>query len=112
MNFSNTLKSHLMALIDEMDSHHYDFTRNPKTDFSRTKKWSFRSTFLFILSMEGNSLKNELLKFLILIPNFHRLLLLSSEDHKFFLLHSKLCFILLLPMTVERKTLTDISLWP
>ena len=63
MNFSNTLKSHLMALIDEMDSHHYDFTRNPKTDFSRTKKWSFRSTFLFILSMEGNSLKNELLKF-------------------------------------------------
>ena len=24
MNFSNTLKSHLMALIDEMDSHHYD----------------------------------------------------------------------------------------
>ena len=52
-----------MALIDEMDSHHYDFTRNPKTDFSRTKKWSFRSTFLFILSMEGNSLKNELLKF-------------------------------------------------
>lgn len=63
MNFSNTLKSHLMTLIDEMDSHHQDFTRNPKTDFSRTKKWSFRSTFLFILSMEGNSLKNELLKF-------------------------------------------------
>ena len=63
MNFSYTLKSYLMSLIEEMNSHHQDFTRNPKTDFSRTKKWSFSDTLLFILSMEGNSLKNELLKF-------------------------------------------------
>ena len=63
MNFSNTLKSHLLSLIDEMASHPQDFTKNPKTDFSRTKKWSFKKTILFMLSMEGNSLKNELLKF-------------------------------------------------
>ena len=63
MNFSNTLKSHLLSLIEEMASHPQDFTKNPKTDFSRTKKWSFKKTILFMLSMEGNSLKNELLKF-------------------------------------------------
>lgn len=63
MNFSNTLKSHLLSLIEEMASHPQDFTKNPKTDFSRTKKWSFKNTILFMLSMEGNSLKNELLKF-------------------------------------------------
>ena len=37
MNFSNTLKSHLLSLIEEMASHPQDFTKNPKTDFSRTK---------------------------------------------------------------------------
>ncbi len=63
MNFSYTLKSHLLSLIDEMASHRQDFTKNPKTDFSRIKKWAFKDTLLFILSMEGNSLKNELLKF-------------------------------------------------
>lgn len=63
MNFSNTLKSHLLSLIDEMATHREDFVVNPKTDFTRSKKWSFKDIIMFILSMEGNSLKNELLKF-------------------------------------------------
>lgn len=63
MNFSHALKTYLFSLIDEMDLHHQQYTKNPKTDFSRSKKWSFKNTLLFILSMEGNSLKNELLKF-------------------------------------------------
>ena len=63
MNFSNTLKSHLLSLIEEMASHPQDFTKNPKTDFSRTKKWSFKKTILFMFSIEGNSLINELLTF-------------------------------------------------
>lgn len=46
-----------------MDAHHYLYTQNPKTDFSRVKKWSFKNTILFILSMEGQSLKKELLDF-------------------------------------------------
>ena len=56
MNFSNTLKSHLLSLIEEMASHPQDFTKNPKTDFSRTKKWSFKKTILFILNYSRNSI--------------------------------------------------------
>ena len=69
MNFSDTLKSYLFSLIDDMDIHHDLYTQNPKTDFSRVKKWSFKKTILFILSMEGNSLKKELLKFFDFDPN-------------------------------------------
>ena len=69
MNFSNSLKLHLLSLIDEMASHRQNFTKNPKTNFSRTKKWSFKDTVLFTISMEGNSLKNELCKFFDFHPN-------------------------------------------
>lgn len=46
-----------------MDSCHWLFTKNPNTDFSRKKKWSFEDVMKFIITMEGKSLKDELLEY-------------------------------------------------
>lgn len=39
------------------------FTVNPDKDFSRKKKWDFPTLIKFIISMESQSLKNELHKY-------------------------------------------------
>lgn len=63
MNYSVTVKETLLSLIEEMDSQHWLFTRNPNADFTRKKKWTFDQVMRFILTMEGKSLKDELLEF-------------------------------------------------
>lgn len=55
-------KEKLFSLIKEMDTYHWLFTKNPNTDFSRKKKWSFEEVMKFIITMEGKSLKDELLE--------------------------------------------------
>lgn len=63
MNFSMQVKQKLFSIIEEMDKYHWLFTKCPEKDFSRKKKWSFKKIIQFILSMEGKSLKDELLKY-------------------------------------------------
>lgn len=63
MNYSAEVKQKLLSIIQEMDSSHWLFTKNPETDFSRKKKWSFNEIMKFMLSMEGKSLKDELLEY-------------------------------------------------
>lgn len=63
LKFSTEVKQKLFSLIDEMDSYHWLFTRTPETDFSRKKKWTFGEVIKFIVSMEGKSLKDELLEY-------------------------------------------------
>ena len=63
MNNSTLIKAELLALIKEMEQYHWLFTRNPETDFTRIKKWSFSNVMRFIISMEGKSLKDELLDY-------------------------------------------------
>ena len=62
MNYSKTVKNKLLSIIDQMDRVHWLFTRNPNTDFCRTKKWSFTDIMRFILAMEGKAIKDELLE--------------------------------------------------
>ena len=62
MDYSAFIKEKLLSLINEMDQYHWLFTRNPEKDFSRIKKWSFGEIMRFIISMEGKSLKDELLE--------------------------------------------------
>lgn len=62
MNYSTFIKEKLVSLINEMDQYHWLFTRNAEKDFSRIKKWSFGEVVRFIISMEGKSLKDELLE--------------------------------------------------
>ena len=62
MSYSAFIKEKLLSLVNEMDQHHWLFTRNPEKDFSRIKKWSFGEIIKFIITMEGKSLKDELLE--------------------------------------------------
>ena len=62
MNYFTYIKEKLVSLINEMDHYHWLFTRNAEKDFSRIKKWSFGEIMRFIISMEGKSLKDELLE--------------------------------------------------
>ena len=62
MSYSESIKEKLLTLIEEMDRYHWLFTRDAEKDFSRIKKWSFGEVMGFIISMEGKSLKDELLE--------------------------------------------------
>ena len=46
-----------------MASYHWMFTKNPESDFSRKKKWSFEEIMKFMITMEGKSLRDELLEY-------------------------------------------------
>ena len=63
MQFSEEVKATLWKLIDVMSSDLSDFTVNPQKDFTRKKKWDFPTLIKFIISMESQSLKNELHKY-------------------------------------------------
>lgn len=63
MNFSEEVKATLWNLIDDMSLDLSDFTVNPGKDFTRKKKWDFPTLMKFIISMESQSLKNELHKY-------------------------------------------------
>lgn len=63
MQFSEEVKTTLWNLIDEIASDLSKFTLNPDTDFKRKRKWDFPTLIKFIISMESQSLKNELYKY-------------------------------------------------
>ena len=63
MQFSEEVKNTLWNLIDDMSLKSSAFTVNPQKDFTRKKKWDFATLMKFIISMEGQSLKNELHKY-------------------------------------------------
>ena len=63
MIFAEQVKNQLFSLIDEMAAVPWLFSRNPETDFSRTRKLDFASTIALVLSMESSSVKKELLDY-------------------------------------------------
>lgn len=63
MTHSIEVKNKLFSIIEEMNSYHWLFTKNPDKDFSQKKKWSFKEFMKFMLVMEGKSLKDELLQY-------------------------------------------------
>lgn len=63
MDYATQIKKLLFSLVDEVDSTHWLFTKNPNTDFSRKKKWSFSEIVKFMISMEGKSLRDELYEY-------------------------------------------------
>ena len=63
MDFSEEVKTALWDLIDEMSQNKLNYVVHPSKDFSRKKKWDFPTLMKFIISMESQSLKNELHKY-------------------------------------------------
>ena len=50
-------------LIDELAANKDKFVNNPGRDFSRTRKQSFQDIIKFLISMENDATRRELLKF-------------------------------------------------
>ena len=63
MNFSEEVKTTLWDLIDKLSQNISNYVVHPGKDFSRKKKWDFPTLMKFVISMESQSLKNELHKY-------------------------------------------------
>lgn len=61
--FSEELKKTLFDLIDEMAQQKEAFVLRPGKDFTRNRKQSFQKIIQFIISMENDSIKRELMKY-------------------------------------------------
>lgn len=62
-NYAESIKIKLENVLEEINNQHQLYVKNPLKDFSRKRKLSFKEVLKLILSMEGNSLNKELLKF-------------------------------------------------
>ena len=69
MIFAEQVKNQLLSLLREMAAVPWLFSKNPETDFSRTRKLDFASTVQFVLSMESSSIKKELLDYFKFSPD-------------------------------------------
>ena len=57
------VKETLLNCITEMDSCRYLYAVNPKQDFTRNRKLSFKNLITFLLYMGGNSIRKELIEY-------------------------------------------------
>ena len=60
--YPDLVKNRLLHLIDEMAQESHLFVKNPGKDFSRNRKLNFSEMIRLLLSMGGNSLRNELME--------------------------------------------------
>ena len=63
MTFYENVKSTLLRAINEMAQEPWLFANNPHIDFTRKRKMDFESLVRCVISMEGGTLRHELLKF-------------------------------------------------
>ena len=107
-NYINNVKRSLFSCIREMSTMPWLFVKNPETDFTRKKKLDFETFMKLFISMEGRSVDNELLDFLISRHIVHRLLHLISNVQKYFQKHLTTCFIHLQNVWQNQKHGMDI----
>jgi Transposase DDE domain. len=82
MSFAQKVKDKLLSLIQEMGTAPWLFSKNPESDFSRTRKLCFESTIRFILSMESGSLQKELLEYCDFSQNTPSVSAFSQQRNK------------------------------
>ncbi|MDW7667922.1 MAG: IS4/IS5 family transposase, partial [Bacillota bacterium] len=61
--FAGSIKEKLDTLLTEMHEYSWLFVNNPEKDFTRRRKLDFKEILNILLSMGGNSLKLELMKY-------------------------------------------------
>lgn len=61
--YANTIKNNLEKLITEMDNDSHLYVKNPNKDFTRKRKLALKEMIRILLSMGGNSLGIELMKY-------------------------------------------------
>jgi len=60
--YANALKEKLTSLIGEMSANSSLYVKNPKTDFTRKRKFSFDDVVKLLITMGGKSIYSELLE--------------------------------------------------
>lgn len=70
-NFSENVKQKLNEIINDMSEHHWLFTNNPSSDFSRQHlgKLSFSDTMKLIISMGKGNTNDEIIEYFDLDPD-------------------------------------------
>src|SRR5659263_588593 len=63
--YANSIKEKLDTLLTEMHEYSCMFVNNPEKDFTRKRKLDFKDMLNILLSMGGNSLKLELMKYFL-----------------------------------------------
>ena len=61
--FLKNLNTTLRKCIDELDTIHSLYVKNPDKDFTRNRKISFSDTLWFLIGLQGKSMPNEVLDF-------------------------------------------------
>ena len=61
--FADSIKEKLDTVLTEMNEYSWLFVNNPEKDFTRKRKLDFKEMLNILLSMGGNSLKLELMKY-------------------------------------------------
>lgn len=61
--YADYVKGKLDDILDEVTQHSRNFVNNPSTDFTRKRKLDFKEMLNILLTMGGNSLKLELMKY-------------------------------------------------
>jgi hypothetical protein len=62
LNYPNHVKNKLISIVEEMAEHPEYYVKNPKQDFTRNRKLTFKSVIEILLSIGGGSISKELLK--------------------------------------------------
>lgn len=62
-NYPSYIKEKLTSIIKKMEKSPENFVKNPKTDFTRNRKFTFESVINLLLSMDGNNIYKELLEY-------------------------------------------------
>ena len=63
MNHSDSIKAILLATINELTSNLHQYVVNPGKDFTRNRKMGFEKTIAFLLTMEGDCIKEEIYRY-------------------------------------------------
>ena len=61
--FADSIKEKLDTVLTETHKYSWLFINNPEKDFTRRRKLNFKEMLNILLSMGGNSLKLELMKY-------------------------------------------------
>ena len=69
MAFFETVKSALWGIVQNMSKTTWRFAKNPDRDFKRRRKMDFENLVRMVISMEGGTVKHELLKYFDYDPN-------------------------------------------
>jgi len=61
--FAKVIKRNLLQQLEDLNHIRSSFTTNPEKDFTRNRKLDFKETIRILLSMGGQSLKTEIMKY-------------------------------------------------